>query len=99
MPRSLPELDADREVQMSGFSNLEMSGFGHRVGPGGRHESRRSRITLRARITTRESRGAVFIPFHFREASANPFTFDELDPTGKIPGFKYCAVRVTRATA
>jgi hypothetical protein len=28
-----------------------------------------------------------------------PFTFDELDPTGKIPGFKYCAVQVTRATA
>jgi len=29
---------------------------------------------------------------------ANSFTFDELDPTGKIPGFKYCAAQVTRAT-
>jgi formate dehydrogenase major subunit len=53
---------------------------------------------LRRRITTRKSQDEVFIPFHFREASTNPFTFDELDPTGMIPRFEYCAVRVTRAT-
>ena len=33
------------------------------------------------------------------EASASLLTFDELDPTGKIPGFEYRAVRVTRVTA
>ncbi len=59
-------------------------------------ESRRGRIRLAARVTTRESRGAVFVPFHFREAAANLLTLDELDPDGKIPEFKFCAVRVTR---
>lgn len=58
--------------------------------------SRRGRVCLRARLTTREGRGAVFIPFHFREAAANLLTIDELDPDGKIPEFKFCAVAVGR---
>jgi formate dehydrogenase major subunit len=57
-------------------------------------ESRRGRIELEARVSERESEGAVFIPFHFREASANLLTIDDLDPDGKIPEFKFCAVRV-----
>jgi formate dehydrogenase major subunit len=68
------------------------------VGEGDRVEiaSRRGSIRLVARLTTREGRGAVFVPFHFREAAANLLTLDELDPDGKIPEFKFCAVRVTR---
>lgn len=58
-------------------------------------ESRRGKIRLAARLTTRECRGAVFVPFHFREAAANLLTLDELDPDGKIPEFKFCAVRVS----
>ena len=60
--------------------------------------SRRGRITLVARVSTRNPKGAVFIPFHFREAAANLLTLDELDPDGKIPGFKFCAVRVAPAS-
>ena len=60
-------------------------------------ESRRGRVTCRARLTDREIEGAVFMPFHFREAAANLLTIDELDPDGKIPEFKFCAVRVARA--
>jgi formate dehydrogenase major subunit len=41
-------------------------------------------------------RGSVFIPFHFREAAANVLTNDALDPYGKIPEFKFCAVRIER---
>ena len=58
-------------------------------------ESRRGRICLAVKTTTRENRGSVFVPFHFREAAANLLTLDELDPDGKIPEFKFCAVRVT----
>ena len=58
--------------------------------------SRRGSIRLAVRLTDRESRGAVFVPFHFREAAANLLTLDELDPDGKIPEFKFCAVSVTR---
>ena len=38
--------------------------------------------------------GTVFIPFAYREAAANLLTNAALDPFGKIPEFKYCAVRV-----
>ena len=58
--------------------------------------SRRGSIRLAVHLTTRENRGSVFVPFHFREAAANLLTLDELDPDGKIPEFKFCAVRVTR---
>jgi formate dehydrogenase major subunit len=61
--------------------------------------SRRGSIRLEARLSTRDSRGAIFIPFHFREAAANLLTLDELDPDGKIPGFKFCAVRVALVPA
>ncbi len=40
------------------------------------------------------SRWELFIPFHFREAAANVLTIDAIDPIGKIPEFKYCAVKV-----
>jgi formate dehydrogenase major subunit len=36
------------------------------------------------------------MPFHFREAAANLLTIDEIDPMGKIPEFKFCAVRIER---
>ena len=36
----------------------------------------------------------MFIPFCYYEAAANLLTNPVLDPFGKIPEFKYCAVRV-----
>jgi formate dehydrogenase major subunit len=59
--------------------------------------TRRGTITLKARATAGVSRGNVFVPFHFREASANTLTNDVLDPFGKIPEYKFCAVRVEKA--
>jgi formate dehydrogenase major subunit len=56
--------------------------------------SRRGAIRLEARASEAVTRGSVFIPFHFREAAANVLTIDELDPHGKIPEFKFCAVRI-----
>jgi formate dehydrogenase major subunit len=58
-------------------------------------ESRRGRISLYARADEGTPRGAVFIPFAYYEAAANLLTNPVLDPFGKIPEFKYCAVRVT----
>lgn len=54
--------------------------------------SRRGRIVLHVKVSHREAPGNVFIPFHFREAAANLLTNDEIDPIGKIPEFKFCAV-------
>jgi formate dehydrogenase major subunit len=38
----------------------------------------------------------VFIPFCYYEAAANMLTNPVLDPFGKIPEFKYCAVKITK---
>jgi formate dehydrogenase major subunit len=59
-----------------------------------RARSRRGSIELAVRISHREQLGNVFIPFHFREAAANLLTIDAIDPYGKIPEFKFCAVQV-----
>jgi formate dehydrogenase major subunit len=62
-----------------------------------RVSSRRGTIELEAKVSHREAPGNVFIPFHFREAAANLLTIDEIDPFGKIPEFKFCAVQIERA--
>ena len=59
--------------------------------------SRRGQIELHVKVSHREARGNVFIPFHFREAAANLLTNDAIDPVGKIPEFKFCAVRIEPA--
>ena len=58
--------------------------------------SRRGTISLAVRSDDSIDPGCVFIPFHFREAAANILTTDALDPYGKIPEFKYCAVKVEK---
>jgi formate dehydrogenase major subunit len=59
-----------------------------------RVRSRRGTIELLLRVSHREQLGNCFIAFHFREAAANLLTIDEVDPFGKIPEFKFCAVQV-----
>jgi formate dehydrogenase major subunit len=61
--------------------------------------SRRGSITLSARADEGTPCGAVFIPFCYYEAAANLLTNPVLDPFGKIPEFKYCAVRVSAGGA
>ena len=58
--------------------------------------SRRGSIKLAARVTDRTSRGLVFIPFHYKEASANLLTNDALDPQCKIAEAKVCAVKIEK---
>jgi formate dehydrogenase major subunit len=58
--------------------------------------SRRGAIQLKIRAARGPQPGSIFIPFHFREAAANVLTTDKLDPYGKIPEFKFCAVRLDR---
>ena len=61
-----------------------------------RVSSRRGQIELQAQADASIEPGSIFIPFHFREAAANVLTTDALDPYGKIPEFKFCAVRMER---
>jgi formate dehydrogenase major subunit len=96
MTRRARALDAIAPEAFVGIHPEDASELGLQDGDRVEIESRRGRIRLAARLTTREIRGAVFVPFHFREAAANLLTLDELDPDGKIPEFKFCAVRLTR---
>ena len=64
-----------------------------------RVSSRRGSIEITAQVTDRSMPGSVFIPFHFFEAAANRLTHSELDPIGKTPEFKVCAVKVEPLSA
>jgi formate dehydrogenase alpha subunit len=60
-----------------------------------RVSSRRGSIEISVRVTDRSAPGTVFIPFHFYETAANRLTHsDKLDPVGKIPEYKVCAVKI-----
>ncbi len=71
------------------------------VAPGGRVRltTRRGTIELLARADRAVGPEMVFVPFAYVEAAANVLTNAALDPYGKIPEFKFCAVRVERAAA
>ncbi|HSV80788.1 MAG TPA: formate dehydrogenase subunit alpha, partial [Ramlibacter sp.] len=60
-------------------------------------QSRRGEVRCAVRVDEGTPEGAVFLPFAFREAAANLLTNAAIDPFGKIPEFKYCAVRIGRA--
>ena len=57
-------------------------------------ESRRGKIAATIRADENMQKGVVMMPFAFNEAAANLITNDVLDPYGKIPEFKFCAVRL-----
>ena len=65
------------------------------VEPGGliRLTTRRGTIELMARSDRAVAPDMVFVPFAYVEAAANILTNPVLDPFGKIPEFKFCAVR------
>lgn len=54
--------------------------------------SRRGTLLSHARAEPAMQCGEIFLPFCFVEAAANLLTNEALDPFGKIPEFKYCAV-------
>jgi formate dehydrogenase major subunit len=66
------------------------------VEPGGlvRLTTRRGTIDVMARADRAVAEDTVFLPFAFVEAAANILTNAALDPWGKIPEFKFSAVRV-----
>jgi len=66
------------------------------VEPGGtiRLTTRRGSISVMVRADRAVAQDNVFLPFAYVEAAANILTNAALDPFGKIPEFKYSAVRV-----
>ena len=94
MTRRSFALDAIQPTAMVFISEADAERMGITDGDFVRVSSRRGTIELAAKVSHRETPGSCFIPFHFREAAANLLTIDEIDPVGKIPEFKFCAVRI-----
>jgi len=96
MTRRAGVLDAIEPEPTASFHPLDLDGFGVRSGEVVTVASRRGSISLYARADAGTPRGAVFIAFCYYEAAANKLTNPVLDPFGKIPEFKYCAVKVKK---
>jgi formate dehydrogenase major subunit len=96
MTRRAGVLDAIEPEPVCSLHPLDLAALKARPGDLLTVQSRRGKICLYARVDEGTPRGAVFIPFAFYEAAANVLTNPKLDPFGKIPEFKYCAVRVTK---
>ncbi|MDG1861627.1 MAG: formate dehydrogenase subunit alpha [Yoonia sp.] len=68
------------------------------VEPGGllRLSTRRGSIVIMARMDRAVAPDMVFLPFAYVEAAANILTNPAVDPYGKIPEFKFSAVKVEK---
>ena len=95
MTRRSRALDAIEPFPVVSVHSQDLARLGVAPGDPITVESRRGSVSLYARADDGTPRGAVFIPFCYYEAAANLLTNPALDPYGKIPEFKYCAVRVT----
>ena len=95
MTRRAVVLDTIEPAPVASMHSEDLRSLGVSAGGTISVSSRRGSITLAARADDGTPRGAVFIPFCYYEAAANLLTNPALDPFGKIPEFKYCAVRVT----
>ena len=95
MTRRTEVLDAIEPMPVAMIHPLELERLGLRPGDPVTVASRRGSVSLYARADDGTPAGTVFIPFCYYEAAANLLTNPALDPFGKIPEFKYCAVRVT----
>ena len=96
MTRRASVLDAIEPEPTALIHPLDLDALGAKAGDVISVASRRGIVSLYARADDGTPRGAVFIPFCFYEAAANLLTNPALDPVGKIPEFKYCAVKVMK---
>ena len=92
MTRRAEVLDALEPSPTASLCGEDLQALGVHPGDAITVRSRRGQVVIRVRRDDGTPRGAVFIPFAYYEAAANILTNPALDPVGKIPEFKYCAV-------
>ncbi len=94
MTRRSRVLDAIEPEPVINIHPEDLAGIGGTEGDLLRVVSRRGELIAYARADSSMQREEIFIPFCYQEAAANLLTNEALDPYGKIPEFKYCAVQV-----
>jgi formate dehydrogenase major subunit len=95
MTRRTEVLDAIEPAPVASLNSADLRKLGLRPGDAVTVASRRGSVSLYARADDGTPPGTIFIPFCYYEAAANLLTNPALDPFGKIPEFKYCAVSLT----
>lgn len=95
MTRRATVLDSIEPDPIALIHPLDLAAMGGKPGDIITLQSRRGEVSLYARADDGSPRGAVFVPFCYYEAAINRLTNAALDPFGKIPEFKYCAIRIT----
>ncbi len=96
MTRRAVVLDAIEPMATASLCGEDLAALGLEAGDVVTVQSRRGQVAIHVRRDDGTPRGAVFIPFAYYEAAANLMTNAALDPVGKIPEFKYCAVAIRR---
>jgi len=94
MTRRAGVLDAIEPDPVALVHPLDLQRLGVEPGAAITIASRRGEVVLWARADDSSPVGAIFVPFCYYEAAINRLTNAALDPYGKIPEFKYCAVKV-----
>lgn len=94
MTRRSRVLDAIEPQPVINIHPEDLATIGGTEGDLLRVASRRGELIAYARADSSMQREEIFIPFCYQEAAANLLTNEALDPYGKIPEFKYCAVQV-----
>ena len=97
MTRRATVLDALEPEAVVSIHPDDLATLGAAAGSAIALESRRGRVVAFARSDRGMQRGVLFMPFAYNEAAANLLTNDAIDPFGKIPEFKFCAVKLAVA--
>ncbi|MBS1202095.1 MAG: formate dehydrogenase, partial [Chromatiaceae bacterium] len=97
MTRRASVLDRIEPEPVAMLNPRDLERIGARAGEPIRLRSRRGEVTAFAGADDGLQPGQVFLPFCYHEAAANLLTNEALDPTAKIPEFKFCAIQVAAA--
>lgn len=93
MTRRSPTLDALESDPIVSVHPEDLKTLGIEAGELMTVESRRGKVTAYARADMNIQKGSLLMAFCYNEASANLITNEALDPSAKIPEFKFCAVK------
>ena len=94
MTRRASVLDAVEPEANCSLHPKTLRALGAEPGDMLRLTTRRGSIEIMARADRAVAEDMVFVPFAYVEAAANVLTNPAIDPYGKIPEFKFSAVRV-----
>ena len=96
MTRRASVLDAIEPEATASLCGADLLALNLKAGDVITLSTRRGEVCLYVRRDDGTPPGAVFVPFAYYEAAANLMTNAALDPFGKIPEFKYCAVSISK---